>query len=245
MSDPELGRQLPTEVSDSPHLFWGMSAEAYERHAAVSAYNALYDRPAVLDVLGPVAQKRVLDLGCGPGLYAEEMVRRGGSVVGVDQNPDMVALAARRVPEGAEFRVHDLAEPLSWLKEETFDLALMALVLHHLDDRVRTLREVRRVLKPSGALVVSTHHPTRDWLAKGGSYFAIELVEESEPRGWQVRFWRQPLTATCRQFVEAGFLIDALVEPLPSAPMAEQYPENFKTLSQEPGFIIFRLTPKI
>ena len=75
-----------------------MSAEVYERHAAISAYNALYDRPAVLDVLGPVAQKRVLDLGCGPGFYAEEIVRRGGSVVGLDQNPDMVALAARRVP---------------------------------------------------------------------------------------------------------------------------------------------------
>jgi SAM-dependent methyltransferase len=221
-----------------------MSAEVYERHAAISAYNALYDRPAVLDVLGPVAQKRVLDLGCGPGFYAEEIVRRGGSVVGLDQNPDMVALAARRVPEGAEFQVYNLAEPLSWLEGESFDLALMALVIHHLDDRVGALREVRRVLKPDGTLVVSTHHPTRDWLTRGGSYFDVELVEESEPQGWQVRFWRQPLTTTCRQFVEAGFVIDALVEPLPTPPMAEQYPEDFETLNREPGFIIFRLRPK-
>ena len=49
-------------------------AEEYERHAADNAYNALYDRPAVLELLGNVAGQHVLDAGCGPGLSAEELL---------------------------------------------------------------------------------------------------------------------------------------------------------------------------
>ena len=60
-------------------------AEDYEQHAAASPYNALYDRPAVLEVLAPVDGLRVLDAGCGPGLYADALVAGGASVVAFDQ----------------------------------------------------------------------------------------------------------------------------------------------------------------
>ncbi len=49
----------------------------FERHAAVSAYNALYDRPAMLSLIGDVDGRLILDAGCGPGLYAEELLARG------------------------------------------------------------------------------------------------------------------------------------------------------------------------
>lgn len=70
----------------------------------------------------------------------------------------------------------------------------MALVLHHLDDRVSALKEVLRVLRPGGRLVLSTTHPTSDRLEKGGGYFDTELVEETWQSDWSVRYWRQPLT---------------------------------------------------
>jgi predicted TPR repeat methyltransferase len=60
-------------------------AEEYLAHARDGAFNAYYDRPAVLAVLGSVAGLAVLDLGCGPGLYAEELLVRGaGRIAGVD-----------------------------------------------------------------------------------------------------------------------------------------------------------------
>jgi ubiquinone/menaquinone biosynthesis C-methylase UbiE len=222
------------------HARWDAIAEDYEEHAAVSSYNALYDRPAVLELLGPVRGQRLLDVGCGPGLYAEELVRRGAQVTGLDQSPEMVRLASQRVPAG-EFRVHDLVEPLSWIGDGSFDLAVMALVVHHLDDRTAALREVRRVLRPGGSLVLSTHHPTADWLQQGGSYFDAEVIEETWHRGWEVRYWRQPLGDTCAEIADAGFLIERLVEPLPSPDMAEGDPEHFERLSLSPGFIVFRL----
>jgi SAM-dependent methyltransferase len=137
--------------------------------------------------------------------------------------------------------VHDLEQLVPWLADESFDLVVMALVIHHLDNRVAVLREIHRVLRPPGRVVVSTHHPTSDWQLHGGSYFAVSLIEETWKRGWRVRYWRQPLTATASEFTDAGFVIERLVEPRPVPGMAETSPEEFEMLSTQPGFIAFRL----
>ena len=218
-------------------------AEEYAAHAATGSYNALYDRPAVLALAGPVAGLRVLDAGCGPGLYAQELVAKGAHVVAVDQSPAMVELARDRLPPAAEVRVHDLARPLHWAADASFDLVVLALVLSYVDDRVALLREFRRVLAPGGALIISTAHPTADWQRLGGSYFTVAAVEESLSRrhDWPVRTWRRPLTDVCGEFAEAGFLIERLVEPRPLPEMATSDPEHHHRLEQAPAFIAFRL----
>lgn len=224
-----------------PEPMYEPFAEAFERHAAASAYNAHYDRPAVLDLVGPVDGFRVLDAGCGPGLYAEELTRRGAQVSAFDSSPSMVDLARRRLGAGADVRVGDLERPFDWLRDDDFDLALLALVLHHVEARVGMLREIRRVLRPGGHLVVSTTHPTSDWLLKGGSYFDSVEIEEVWQQDWPVRYWRQPLQAWCDEFAQAGFLIERVVEPQPSESMMSTHPEVFAQLKESPGFIAFRL----
>ncbi len=221
-------------------------AEAYAVHAAEHPYNALYDRPAVLELAGNVAGCTVVDAGCGPGLYTEELVRRGARVVGFDASPTMVALAKERVGDAAHLRVHDLAQGLHWIPDYSVDLVLLALTLNYVDDRVAMLREFHRVLKPSGAVVISTTHPTRHWQGLGGSYFTEEAIELSlgGEQGWNVRAWRRPLTAVCREFREAGFLIDEILEPQPVAAMAELFPDVYAELSDRPAFIAFRLVTR-
>jgi len=218
-------------------------ADDFLEHARNGLFNAHYDRPACLDLLGDVAGRRVLDAACGPGLYAAELAGRGAEVVGFDQSPRMIELCRERVP-GAEFRVHDLADPIGWLPDASVDLALCALAIEYVDDRVAALRELRRVLQPGGALVLSRQHPTADWLRKGGSYFDRRVVEETWHRGWQVRYWLMPLQDTCAEFAEAGFLIERLVEPRPAASGEAVDPEDFDKLQREPGFLAFRLIPR-
>lgn len=216
-------------------------ADAYERHAQVRPYNALYDRPAVLALVGDVSGRRVLDAGCGPGLYAEQLVARGAAVVAFDQSPTMVDLARRRAP-AAEVRVHDLADDLDWVEAGSVDVVVSALVWHYLDDRVRALRSFARVLAPGGVVVISTHHPAADWARLGGSYFAEEVIEEHwSSSGWDMRYWRLPLTTLTEEFATAGFLIERLVEPRPHPGMASSSPETFERLSTSPGFVLFRL----
>jgi SAM-dependent methyltransferase len=163
----------------------------------------------------------VLDAGCGPGLYAEALIARGAEVVSFDGSPAMVRLARQRVPGQIDVRVHNNGLPLDWLEDESFDAAVMALVIHHRDDRTAALRELWRELRPGSPLVVSNHHPTSDWLRLGGSYFEKERVEEDWHEGrWRVRYWRMPLQQLSAEFADSGSFIERLVEPLPRVEMA-------------------------
>lgn len=218
-------------------------AADFDRHAVDSAYNAHYDRPAVLGLLGDVAGLDVLDAGCGPGIYLETLLDRGAKVVAFDASASMVALAKARADGRAEVHHLRLDEPLPFA-DGSFDLVVCALAIHYVDDRGAALAEMHRVLRPGGAAVVSTGHPTSDWLRKGGSYFdvAIETDIWQTPRGeLEMRYWREPITTLCEAAYTAGFLIERLVEPQPADTMKDKYPEDYERLRTEPGFLILRL----
>ena len=216
------------EVGDAAQ--YEVFADDFRGHAADGVYNAHYDRPACLALLGDLAGRRVLDAACGPGLYAAELTARDAEVVGFDQSPRMVALAQRQVPNG-EFGVHDLAAPLLWLDDASVDLVLLALAIEYVDDRVAALSELRRVLRPGGALVLSRPHPTGDWLRHGGNYFQPRVIEETFSRGWQLRYWIGPLQQTCEELHQAGFLIERLLEPRPVPEAADIDPDGYRRLT--------------
>ena len=218
-------------------------AEVFLAHATDSFYNAHYDRPACLELLGDVTGKLVLDAGCGPGLYAAELVARGARVTGFDLSPRMVQLSRERVSEG-DFRVHALGDPISWLADGTVDLELCALALEHVQDRVAALRELRRVLTPGGALVLSVQHPVGNWLRHGGNYFEPRLIRETWNSGLQVSYWIVPLETLCEEAHQAGFVIERLWEPRPAAATARLSPSHYEKLTREPtGFLALRLRP--
>lgn len=219
-------------------------ADKFDAHAQISAYNAYYDRPALLDLLGPVGGLRVLDAGCGSGLYAEALLAGGAHVAGFDVSANLVKLACERVGDRAALRTHDLNSPLDWLENSSFDRVVMALVLHHLEDPVPALRELHRVLADDGRLLVSTVHPTSDWLRLSGSYFTDEMIDETWNDGWRVRFRRAPLETIIDEFSAAGFVVERLIEPRPAPAMANEHPKVFRKLSEEPAFIAFQLAKR-
>ncbi|MCE7011001.1 methyltransferase domain-containing protein [Kibdelosporangium philippinense] len=218
-------------------------ADEFLEHARDGLYNAHYDRPACLELLGDVDGRTVLDAACGPGLYAEELVARGAHVIGCDLSPRMVELASQRIPSG-EFHVHDLNHPIDWLPDSSVDLVLFALAVEYVDHRTELLRELRRILRPNGALVVSRPHPTGDWLRLGGNYFETRVIEEVWSRGWQVRYWVAPLERAFEELRAAGFLIEQLVEPRPTLAGAEVDTERYQRLLTQPtGFLAIRAIP--
>jgi SAM-dependent methyltransferase len=103
----------------------------------------------------------VLDIGCGTGRAAEALAARGSRVWGVEPEPEMAAVARKRV---STVKVAP-AERLPF-KDGWFDRALMWLVIH-LVDRPKAFAEAARVLGPEGRLAIGTFHPEhfeRYWL---------------------------------------------------------------------------------
>jgi SAM-dependent methyltransferase len=219
-------------------------ASAYDVHAADSAYNAHYDRPAVLKLLGEVDGKRILDAGCGPGHYAAELVARGADVVGFDLSHAMLDLARRRLGHRVPLHHAALGDGLPY-EDATFDLVVCALAIHHTEDRHAAFAEFHRLLKARGAAVVSTTHPAVDWVRKGGSYFDVKAevdTFELDGRGaWDIRWWREPLSSLCHAATSAGFVIEKLCEPRPSAIIRERWPARFEKLQRQPDFLVLRL----
>jgi ubiquinone/menaquinone biosynthesis C-methylase UbiE len=115
---------------------------------------------ALVAAAGVRPGQRVLDVGCGTGYWARllaEAVGPDGLVVGIDPSPEMVAYAARKAPPGGTCRFQvGTAEALDFPSDH-FDVVVNSLMMHHLpeDLRVPALREMRRVLRPDGTLLVA------------------------------------------------------------------------------------------
>lgn len=132
--------------------------EAYAAESKTGIQNAYYERPAMLELAGDVAGRRILDAGCGSGPLFAALRDRGATVTGLDASAVMLAIARRQLGSDAELPVADLSHRLP-LADHTFDDVVASLVLHYLQDWGPTLTELRRVLKPGGRLLVSIDHP--------------------------------------------------------------------------------------
>jgi SAM-dependent methyltransferase len=215
-------------------------AAAYARVSAANVANAAYERPAVRALLGAVRGLDVLDAGCAAGEHAAWLVDQGARVVALDASETMVRLARERLGERVRVLHADLARPLPFA-DASFDVVLSSLTLHYLEDWLAPLRELARVLRPGGRLVVSTHHPfmTADVVA---NYHAVCLVDDAwdafadEPVA--VRFYHRPLQRIAADVLAAGFVLRGLHEPQPTADAHARDPAVTARLRTRPGFLI-------
>jgi SAM-dependent methyltransferase len=119
----------------------------------------------VLGHLAPEAGDLVLDVGCGYGAYHPRLGARGARLLGLDRSFAMVAAAHRQAVGGRlpVVTVQGDAEALP-VRDGRFHRVLCAHVLFHVPDVTAALRELRRVLRPGGRLVLTTNLP--DHLAR-------------------------------------------------------------------------------
>ena len=93
--------------------------------------------------------KRILDIGCGLGMYVSQFRQFSDDVYGVDVDPDKVAQASQQLPN---LKVSP-AEELPFA-DGSFDVILLNEVIEHVDDDRRTIQEAFRVLAPGGHVVI-------------------------------------------------------------------------------------------
>ncbi|MEN8704516.1 MAG: class I SAM-dependent methyltransferase [Nocardioides marinisabuli] len=195
-------------------------AAAYSARNEKSLFNAYYERPEMLRLAGDVAGLEVLDAGCGSGPLAEALRARGAAVSAFDLSPVMVELARERLGGDADVRVADLGAPLPYA-DDSFDLVVVSLALHYVEDWDSALAELRRVLRPDGRLTVSIIHPMIYAIVyPEADYFALTRYSEDYDYGdrtvWMT-YWHRPLGEVVSAFLRAGFQVRAMTEPPPAA----------------------------
>jgi len=127
-------------------------------------------RPRVIDALGDLSGRRVLDLGCGEGYVARTLLKSGADFIhGVDISKEMIELARTAIPADATERLRfescDLAGGLD-LPERSFDDAIAVFLFNYLtsEQTAGVMQLVSRFVRPGGRFVFTVPHPALAWM---------------------------------------------------------------------------------
>ena len=118
---------------------------------------------------------RVLDLGCGTGTLAQMCIERGAQVTGVDANSGMLAVAKRNSPTANYLNI-SLSNLDEHLEDESFDIILSTLAFSELTraERVHVMKQIKRILKNDGKVLIGDEIIPENFLAKC-FYYAFRL----------------------------------------------------------------------
>jgi ubiquinone/menaquinone biosynthesis C-methylase UbiE len=160
----------------SSHEHWqldGSAPELYERYL-VPAITSIWAAD-LIDRAGPQPGQSVLDVACGTGIVARLAAERmaTGSVVGLDLNEGMLAVARSAPVTGASIQWREGSALSLPFDEMSFDLEFCQLGLQFFPDRPLALREMKRVLVPSGRVALSVYGAIER--TPGANAFAIAL----------------------------------------------------------------------
>jgi SAM-dependent methyltransferase len=166
------------KTADSPSNPWDAAAEAYSQYVARREetdlqQDALLSR--MLDLLGDVEGREVLDAGCGEGFLARVLAARGAHVTGIDVSARLIALARAKNPHDAiAYHVADLSQPLPAFVNR-FDGIGSHLALNDITDHRGFASTLASVAKPGARVVLALYSPyssvvrghVADYFAKG------------------------------------------------------------------------------
>jgi SAM-dependent methyltransferase len=177
---------------------------------------------ALLELLGPVDGRPVLDVACGQGRLTRELARRGATVTGVDLSRAMIDKAGS--PAEIRYLHADIAS-VPELPDATFDAATCNFGLSDIDNLDAALATVSRVLRPGRPFVFSILHPcfpggptvsgawpsTSSYYDEG--YWVADGAESSLRR--QVGATHRTLSTYVNTAARHGLLLTAMTEPPP------------------------------
>jgi ubiquinone/menaquinone biosynthesis C-methylase UbiE len=229
---------LPAYVQKNRAL-WDAASDDYDRqHGSVLAGNlamawGLWRLPeADLRILGEVAGRDVLELGCGAARWSIALAQAGARPVGLDISSHQLALARRLMDDaGVAFPLLEASAESVPLPDASFDIVFCDWGAMTFCDPYRTVPEAARLLRPGGLLAFATATPLAciclDWPADAWReqvlrpYFDLHRIE-GEGGDDTVEF-QLPYGAWIRLFRQQGFVVEDLVETRPPGNATTSY----------------------
>ena len=244
---------------------WNACGEAFDRFTTASdSFSDNIERPAIEQLIGNLDGARLLDLGCGSGIYSVSFAEQGSHVVALDLSATMISLAQERAHQRgveADFRVADIRAPLPF-DEAEFDIVFTATALHYVESIGGFMKEAARVMKPAARLVASVLHPMST------ARFPLTGSEEVEgPDPWEGWYFGSPdrsietpwlgfgevasegrrifchhhtISDYFTALSSARLTITDLLEPAPPPEFAAKNASRYDEAMRVPVFLIFR-----
>ena len=188
--------------------------------------NDILEKPVLIELLGDLSGKHILDLGCGDAAFGREALRLGcASYLGIEGSRNMLVLATQ-ILSGTPGQVIQ-ADLETWEPpEEAFDLVISRLVFHYLTGLEAVLQRAQQALVQGGRIVFSVEHPVitscdRAWQGQGlRQDWIVDDYFDSGPRvtqwlGCQVTKIHRTVEDYYLALQQAGFTVESLRESRP------------------------------
>jgi len=196
-------------IADNAEAIWSWSSPAGRHRARRRA-------DLIMRAVGLRSCDRVLELGCGTGLFTQKFAKAGCSIHAIDVSPALLDQAkAKTFSSPVTFGLDD-AEELSF-DDASFDVVIGSSVLHHLDLSI-ALGEIRRVLKPSGRIAFAEPNMMNPQIALQRNIPVLRRLAGESPEETAFIRWKID-----QQLRDAGFR-DVRIQPFdflhPAVPKA-------------------------
>lgn len=219
-------------------------------------YNEFLDMPAMLKALGKVKGKKILDFGCGTGIYAKILTKKGAKVSGFDISEEMIKIAKKENPKlnlkvGTGYKI-----PF----KEKFDIVISSLTLFYLDDWNKVFKEVKQVLKKNGLFIFSLDNPVTAatdkiiWKKKKARLMGIKdyYKEGKQIRGTtiiagiklSVPYYHKTYESIIRIIIKNNFEIVDYIDAQPLIKSKKLFPKEYLLYSKIPKFCVWKLKLK-
>jgi 2-polyprenyl-6-hydroxyphenyl methylase / 3-demethylubiquinone-9 3-methyltransferase len=189
---------VDNEIYNRPgDIWWDEHEPLNSIRTALNPARLTYLTAALRELGVSAVGKTVVDIGCGGGLFAEELARLGARVIGVDPSTSSLATARSHAAAGGlsiDYRA-GAGEKLP-LQDASVDIACCVDVLEHVNDVDAVIGETARVLRAGGIFVFDTINRTRR-----SRLVMIKLLQE-----WRLTAWMPPNLHAWEQFITPGEL---------------------------------------
>lgn len=220
-------------------------AKQYDLAVQDNLYNAHFERPNTLALVGDVAGKKVLDLGCGSGIYAQILSESGAdSVTCIDAAQEMIDIVKDKLGDSVNAYAQNLALGLPEEANAQYDLVICPLMVHYIEDLRPLFNDIQRVLKPGGQFVFSTHHPFADFeCSASDNYFEKERIEDvwdTIGKPVAMAFYRRSLQDITDAITGSNMAMLAVSEGKVNEKIREISQEHYQRMATYPNFIFIK-----
>ncbi len=227
--------------------------------------NDYIERPALRELIQSAQHRKknkissVLDIGCGPGVYAKDLAGQGKSVTALDISNEMLNFAKEHCKthlgetnfNNINF-IHSSFEAFNGEKNK-FDLILATFMLSYFPDLDFFFRKVNRLLEKRGKIITSMLHPIRLFSdVSGGSngYLVKDYFQNGHydsdfmDKNNHIPLKRWRIEEVVNAAFNNGLLIEKILEPTPVINLPEEFKEKADFFKSNPSLIMFMLRKK-